>query len=209
MAQTGHIIKIDVTGTYDKLGKAFSELAKGHRDKIMARSINKVAGPALTFTRRGVRDSGGFKYGYVVERTKLIRASSGRLEATIRAVDRRYSNLRQFGARLNSAGVSAAPWKKRRTFAHAFIIDGKRGVHATGQTGLVVHRVGPKVASTRKGRRFDQKLKPLYGANVAREMEREPFRSSLMHRINSQLEPEVMRYAPIYIRSVGAKYGLC
>ncbi len=160
--------------------------ARGIRDKVLARSINKVAGKARTSAKRLIAQESGFKSSTVHKALTLRRASasSPMPEATITASGR-YRTVKHFKPRpalLEAGGRfrGASPWRASRTYKSAFVIRAK----GSGELIPVV-RAG-------KGR---NNLKPLSGPSIGKEASREYIQGPLMAQIRRDLPQETKRYA--------------
>jgi hypothetical protein len=122
--KTGLDVKVDTSG-FDKMATIF--LATGRNIvPALSRAINHTGDKARTQVTRALVKQTGLKYGRVKETIRTFPASFTRL--LYRIVSRGgYVSLKEFGARQTSEGVSAAPWSRRRVFAHTFIVPSMGG----------------------------------------------------------------------------------
>lgn len=159
--------------------------ARGIRDKVLARSINKVASKTRTQAKRLISQESGFASSTVHQALTLRRASASAMpEATITASGR-YKTVRHFKpkpGRLEAGRKfrGASPWRTSRTYKSAFVVRAK----GSGELIPVV-RTGP-------GR---NELRGIYGPSIGKEASREYILSPLMAQVRRELPREVKRYA--------------
>ena len=116
----------------------------------IAKALDAVGNKTKTQLKRAVAKQAGVKAGRV-EAALSVRQAMGSGQGTFTIVARDVTlSLKEFGARQTRAGVSAAPWNKRRVFPHTFI----------GPNGHVFVREG-------KAR---LPIKKLWGPNIPKEM---------------------------------------
>ena len=116
----------------------------------IAKALDAVGNKTMTQVKRSVAKQAGVpvgKAGAVLSARQAMGSGQGTFTIVARDVT---LSLKEFGARKTRAGVSAAPWAKRRVFPHSFI----------GPGGHVFVRQG-------KGR---LPIKKLWGPNIPKEM---------------------------------------
>ena len=177
---------------FDDLGRAFRELAEGHRLNIATRSLNDVGRYGGAAAVREITKVGGFKQNYVRGKISTRKASAANLEFSIKGKDR-YSLLNRFSplpAKAVPGGKfkSARPWNIKRTYKKAFYINAGHGLVPV--------------------RRKDGKLKALYGPSVGRELERPQARDVIVSEIERRLPMRTQHYAKFYMDKIGVKHGL-
>jgi hypothetical protein len=118
------IFEID-TSAFERLASRLASAGKNIRPAL-ARAINHTGDKARTQIARALVKQTGVKYGAVRKAMTSKLASAGTLMHRIISKGG-YISLKEFGARQTSKGVSAAPWNKRRVFAHTFIIPSLGG----------------------------------------------------------------------------------
>lgn len=117
---------------FDVDARAFDELAAKvaaiGRDvrPALARALNHTGDKARTQVIRALVKQTGAKYGAVRKALTSRPATAGAPVYRIIAQGP-YLSLKEFGARQTGAGVSAAPWGRRRVFAHTFIVPALGG----------------------------------------------------------------------------------
>lgn len=114
----------------DRYGNSLTALAAGDGRKAMVRALNHQGAKAFTQVKRTMVRQTGIPYGLITKglRQKKAYAGSGSgngaiLEHTIIGTGKPLS-LKYFKARQTEAGVSAAPWNKRRIFGGTFNTGG-------------------------------------------------------------------------------------
>lgn len=124
------VFRVD-TRSFDRMVAIFDEA--GIRLKpALRRAINHTGDKARTQVARALVKQTGLRYGRVRQVMKAHRAGA-MLVYRIVARDG-WTSLKEFGARQTLAGVSAAPWRKRRVFPHTFIVQSLGG-HVFERTG--------------------------------------------------------------------------
>jgi hypothetical protein len=162
----------------------FHLAAAGMREKVLSRSVNKIAGKANTLAKRSIAKAGGFKIRYVADRLSLQRASASSPNPTAEITAAgRYTTLAQFSPspRFVSGGKfkRAKPWGERQRYKRAFWIEGRHG------NAVPVTRTG-------KGK---HKYKTLYGPSAGRELGRPDSLNPVQDMITRDLPLEIKRYA--------------
>ncbi len=116
----------------------------------MSRALNHEGNKGRTQVKRALVKQTGIKYGAVDKAMTTIRSMPTTLTYTLKARGDE-TNIAWFGGVQRGKGVSAAPWNKRRIFAHSFIVP----------------RFGRAYIRTSKNR---LPIRGLYGPNLAREL---------------------------------------
>lgn len=116
----------------------------------MSRALNHEGEKGRTQVKRALVKQTGIKYGAVDKSMTTIRSTPATLTYRLKARGDE-TNIAWFGGVQRQKGVSAAPWNKRRIFAHSFIIP----------------RFGRAFIRTSKKR---LPIRWLYGPNLAREL---------------------------------------
>ena len=88
--------------------------------RVMPRSINRAAAYARTQTSRKVRDKTGLKYGEILKRIHVSKATSFRWAAVIRLSDKRFP-LIDFDAEQTGTGVAFKGPRGIQELKHGFI----------------------------------------------------------------------------------------
>lgn len=145
----------------DQVAARFSKSLYAFSDKqaklVMVRALKRAGKPTLTRVKKTITKEAGASYrklGGLVQSKPA--PNFGNLAYTIHA-EGGETNVALFGARQTKKGVTAKPWRKKRTFKSAFIVK------AYG--GKVMRRTG----SSGKGKYMEQ----LYGPNIGRELVRD------------------------------------
>jgi hypothetical protein len=133
-----------------RYGNALAALGEGQARTALSRALNHEGNKGRTQVKRALVKQTGIKYGAVEKATATIRATPATLTYKLMARGDE-SNIAWFGGVQRRKGVSAAPWNRRRIFAHAFIVP----------------RIGRAFIRTSKSR---LPIRPLYGPNLAREL---------------------------------------
>lgn len=185
-----------IVSNIDDAARYFRDMAANQRETVISRSVNKVAGTARTVAIKEVTKAGGFKtQAYVRQRTTLRRGSAASPTASI-TMRSKWSTLMAHRPtpKFKSGGAlrRARPWGEARRYYKAFYIQGQNG------NQLPVTRTG-------KGRRA---YKVIYGANPARELERDDARVPVERHIAEKLPAEVVRYARVYSDQLKIRYKL-
>jgi len=149
-------------------------------DKVLLRSVNKVARTAKTKSIRAVREAANFdRVGLVRDVTTISFASKARpfAEITMRSgwqtLKRHHPSPRQGAA--GKPFRRAKPWGTSRTYQKAFHLS----------NGLPAIRTS--------GARFPVKV--LHGASAARELERPKAQDQVTQYVGERLPAEVQRYS--------------
>ena len=112
-------IEINVEFT-KKLSKLFEEAGLSSTYAV-SKAIDEVGNKVKTQVIRTVARQAGVKYGYVgqvIHAKQAMGAGNGEFKLVASDVT---LSLKEFSPRQTRAGVSAAPWGKRRVFPHTFI----------------------------------------------------------------------------------------
>jgi hypothetical protein len=96
-------------------------LGEGQARTALSRALNHEGNKGRTKVKRELVKQTGIKYGAVDKAMATIRATPATLTYTLKARGDE-TNVAWFGGVQRRKGVSAAPWKKRRIFRHAFIV---------------------------------------------------------------------------------------
>lgn len=191
----GVIITIDTSEIYklqDALQNAGRGVARG--DRIMVAALNNGMDGLNTRLKRKLREWTGIKRAkYVNDRLRKHPASAGRWEAAVR-VESPYTRIddlfsARFLPRFKAVGHSA--WNVRRRAGGAFMLPGSS--HA-------IKRVGAG--------RWD--LKPLFGPNLAREMDRHTpmVRALTVYSTQRFVLPEMERLVSVELQKAKNISGL-
>lgn len=178
-------IELDVSLDYKQVQRMFRDIPGNIVPRATASALNKSAGRAETVAVRKLSEATGLKQKDVRSYMAKVRATRTKLIATISATGR-HLNLIRFGARKVKAGISAAPWKKRRIFKGAFI----------GNKGRTVFVRDKKLGymPSRKGQtKHSEKIKPVWGPSVPTEFVRKKVDES-MRDIAAQVFPKLFRH---------------
>ena len=121
----------------------------------VSKAIDEVGNKVKTQVIRSVARQAGVKYG-AVRNVIFVKQAMGEGSGKFVMVARDATlSLKEFGPRQTRAGVSAAPWGKRRVFPHTFI----------GPNGHVFAR------AMNEGKRVGRKpIYKLFGPNIPKEM---------------------------------------
>ena len=126
---------------------ALLEQAALQAPKAVAMALNRAADQTATAVKRALAKQTGLPVNYVGNALRVLGANPAALSAAIVATGG-YVPLSKFKANQTAAGVTAAPWGKRRLFAHTFVI-GKFGGNVfkrVGKSRLPLHRLyGPAI----------------------------------------------------------------
>lgn len=147
--------------------------------QAQSRALNHVGNKAQTQVKRSLVRQTGIKHGDVHKAVTRKMAFAG-VGAAGRGASLEYKlvgsgreiPLRYFKARETRQGVSAAPWNKRRIFAHTFMRGGlfPRRVEAKGLGGDVVARA--QGAGRKPIRTF---FGPSIGKEIVKDLSRSAF----------------------------------
>lgn len=180
-ASRGIVIEIDMR-QINNLLRALKTVDLGRHDFIMQSALNKGADKLQTEIKRVLQDVTGIRVvGRITQGFKKIYASAGKWEAGLRVQDTHTRITKEYyGATWNRSmpGVAHAAWNRGQIAKGAFMIPGRKPAFK---------RVGKD--------RFP--IAPVWGPNMAREMDREPGRSRIEHRAtaiaNWVIVPEAYR----------------
>jgi hypothetical protein len=151
--------------------------------RAMMRSVNWTGDRAYTQVTRALVAQTGAKRNIVVKRLAKKVALPGRPIMYRIIAKSPAMPLSDFTARQLRRGVSAAPWRQRRVFAHAFI--------APALGGRVFVRAGAKRVM-RRGRhagKMRQPLKQLWGPVIANDLVRGQSRAAFERTVADRLVP--------------------
>jgi hypothetical protein len=132
-----------------KLTIACQKLSSGQKANAFRRALNHTGDKVYTIVLRTLSDQIGAPQAVIRRYGKIIklRANNAALTYTIRAAGGPIP-IKHFRAYQTRKGVSAAPWKNRKTYRSAFIVP-RLGGHAfwrTGRKRLPIERIaGPNV----------------------------------------------------------------
>jgi hypothetical protein len=104
-----------------KLSELFAQMGEKRTVYALSKAVDEVGAKTRTQVIRAVAKQAGVKYGRaksVISSKQAMGAGAGDYEIIARDVT---LSLKEFAPRQTAAGVSAAPWGKRRVFAHTFI----------------------------------------------------------------------------------------
>src|SRR5579885_2528284 len=158
-------VKVEFT---KELSKLFGEAASG-ASYAVAKAVDEVGNKTKTQVVRAVAAQAGVKYGRalsVIGSRQAMGTGNGSYEIVARDVT---MSLKEFAPRQAAAGVEAAPWGKRRVFAHTFI----------GPNGHVFVRVGKARLPIRK----------LFGPAIPKEMVRDEAEATFYRAAGELLAP--------------------
>ena len=112
----------------------------------VAKAIDEVGNKTRTQVIRSVAKQAGVPYGKakgVINSRQAMGAGDGQYEIIARDVT---LSLKEFSPRKTAKGVSAAPWGKRRLFAHTFLGPGGHVFVRKGKSRLPIHKLfGPNI----------------------------------------------------------------
>lgn len=182
-------IKFDCTGNMDRV---IADLGKQKREVVnvaMPRALNKMIDQVKTGSARGMRDAGyNLKVSDIKKGLKVIRATSTRLVATVRASGRPIP-LIGYGARPTAKGVSVSVLHGRKVITHAFIAtmpSGHKGVFIrVGNQHKKVNRAGGTVWS-------GLPIKELFGPSVPDGLANKAVQDTLQRLVEEKF-PEILR----------------
>jgi hypothetical protein len=133
-----------------KYGNQLAALGGGQARVAMSRALNHEGDKGRTQVKRALVKQTGIKYGAIDKAMATIRSTPATLAYRLKARGDE-TNIAWFGGAQRQKGVSAAPWNKRRVFAHSFIVP------RFGRAFI-------RISKTRLPIRW------LYGPNLAREL---------------------------------------
>jgi hypothetical protein len=133
-----------------RYGNRLAALGDGQARRVMSRALNHEGDKGRTQVKRALVRQTGIKYGAVDKAMATIRATPATLTYRLKARGNE-TNIVWFGGAQRQKGVSAAPWNKRRIFAHSFIVP----------------KFGRAFIRTSKKR---LPIRWVYGPNLAREL---------------------------------------
>lgn len=138
-------------GMIAKFAQVVQAIGDGRARKAFAWAMNERGRKGFTAVKRVLMAQSSLTAADVAHAMKFRPASPGHLVTEIEGHSG-YAPLAHFGARQTAYGVEATVWGRYQSYAHAFI-----------RNGVVYHREGSARLPIGK----------LYGAGVAREMERD------------------------------------
>jgi hypothetical protein len=133
-----------------KYGNQLAALGGRQARVAMSRALNHEGDKGRTQVKRALVKQTGIKYGAIDKAMATICSTPATLTYRLKARGEE-TNIAWFGGAQRQKGVSAAPWNKRRIFAHSFIVP----------------RFGRAFIRTSKKR---MPIRWLYGPNLAREL---------------------------------------
>lgn len=180
------VYRIDAAAI-QRLVPALTDLSRSQKNKVIPRALNRVGDMAFTQVKRILAKETGAKVGRVAKALSKIRASYGTHDYEIRARDE-FMTLKDFGPRQGKKGVSAAPWHKRRVFAHTFIGPNRH--------------VFKRLTAARKP------IEKLWGPAIPREMMRGKTEQYVNEVAATHLVPRILYETEREIARVKATHGL-
>lgn len=153
----------------------------------IARAVNHTGDKARTQMTRALTVQTGLKRQTIVRALRVTRASQSSLSYGIRSAGGDVS-LKYFGARETRAGVSAAPWGRRRVYAGTFLKGGRfpRRVAITKLHGQVMERTGAgrlPIAKQKSGLFIPQEMVTGATAAAFREVAERDLPDRLAHEL--------------------------
>lgn len=145
----------------------------------VSKAIDEVGNKVKTQVIRSVARQAGVKYG-AVRNVIFVKQAMGEGSGKFVMVARDATlSLKEFGPRQTRAGVSAAPWGKRRVFPHTFI----------GPNGHVFAR------AMNEGKRVGRKpIYKLFGPNIPKEMVKDEAEKTFYRETEKLLGPAVEKW---------------
>jgi hypothetical protein len=199
---TGLTVSVD-TRQLKKLQAALRDAGVGYKrsEAILAQSMNRAGQRLRTELKRAIQGWTGIRrQGELTKRMHLVRASPGAMRAGVSVYGRHLRiTTADFGAAWKRSwpGGRHSAWNRRQTAKGSFMAFAGRGSSYGG--GLLFTR------TTRA--RFP--IKPLWGPNPVREMERHAgFCRALVTREARWVVRECARRAEVELLRVKGKYGL-
>lgn len=182
-------VTFSVKGGIDSV---IADLGKQKREVVdiaLPRALNKMVDQVKTGSARGMRDAGyNLKVSDIKKGLTVIRASSGRLVATVRASGRPIP-LVAYGARSTAKGVSVSVLHGRKVITHAFIAtmpSGHKGVFIrVGDQHKKVNRKGGTVWSALP-------IKELFGPSVPDGLANKAVQETLQRLVDEKF-PDILR----------------
>lgn len=154
----------------------------------IAKALDEVGSKTATLVIRATAAQAGVPYGSaknVISTKQAMGGGSGEFVITARDVT---LSLKQFGARPGSAGVSAAPWKRRLTFQHTFLGPGGH-VYVRMVQGKGAKADGVRAGFLNVGRRASRlPIHKLFGPSIPREMTQDRAEQTF-YNVTQQLLP--------------------
>jgi hypothetical protein len=145
----------------------------------ISKAIDEVGNKTKTQVIRAVARQAGVKYGAVSRVLYAKQAmGTGGGEYVLTARDTTLS-LKEFAPRQTKAGVSAAPWGKRRIFPHTFI----------GPGGHVFARV---IVDGKRVKRL--KIHKLFGPNIPKEIVKDEAEQTFYRETEKLLGPAIEKW---------------
>lgn len=155
------------------------------------RAVNRTGDMARTQVRRALTKQTGLKRRVIVEAVKVTRSTPATLIYRMSAAGGDIS-LKHFAARETRRGVSAAPFGKRKIFAHTFIKGGLFPDRKTLAYGGEVFM--PDLASSDWGRTFEvQKSGVVIPAEMVKGETKAAFERTVATVLPARLEHELHR----------------
>ena len=172
---------------FSKELSCFFKSAEGKSLKAMARALDSVGNKTKTVVKRETAKQAGVKVGKVGEaltsRTTIGQGGAvvrGQYEIICRGVT---LSLKEFAPRQDAHGIAAAPWGKRRTFAHAFFGPGGHiFVRAHASQG---ERRGPRPVHSQLP------IRKLWGPAIPKEMVKDQAEQAFYKTVAELLGPAV------------------
>lgn len=182
-------IVFQVKGSMDKVIADLGTRKREVIDVALPRALNKMADQVKTGSARGMRDAGyNLKVSDIKKGLTIVRATSGRLVATVRASGRPIP-LIGYGARVTAKGVSVSVLHGRKVISHAFI-----ATMPSGHKGVFV-RVGKDHKKVSKGARTvwsGLPIKELFGPSVPDGLANKAVQDTLQRLVDEKF-PEILR----------------
>ncbi|MCF3935273.1 hypothetical protein L1787_17880 [Acuticoccus sp. M5D2P5] len=168
--------------------KAVKALGESKAKKAYARALTRTNARAFTQVKRTLPEQVGLnkttqKDFVAMAGLRKVDASGGRLEARIVSTGSAL-NLKEFGAKQFSWGVSASPWGEKQRFEGAFIFAGRWNSGKPVKDGNVYKRL---TAESRP-------LRPLWGPAIPKEMVRGASKAAwenAAHTLDERIEHEI------------------
>lgn len=139
-------LRITWTGKaqFERFEEAAEILGSAKLREVENRAVNRTGDMARTQVYRSLAKQTGLKRGVIVRAVRTTRSDPGSLAYTMRAQGGDIA-LKYFGPRETRAGVSAAPFGRRRVFAGTFLKGGRFPMRKAiaAFKGNVMFRTGP------------------------------------------------------------------
>lgn len=139
------MISISVETNIGEALAMLGDLERNLAPRAASIAINRTAASVATEASRVIAAETGFGVREVRQRFRLRLANKYNLMASVSAMA--YSpNVKRFAARKGKAGASAAPWRRRRTMRHTFLMPSGSVVVRTTKKRFPVKSIrGPSV----------------------------------------------------------------